>query len=333
MKILLVSDLEHFATKNVFEDYLAEFQRAGIDVVPFRMYDLRGMFTPQLIWSMMYAQIMYKVNGITHVLFVTGTNIHKDMIDSIDPKIKVGVIGTDDPHSSKAVVEAFQNRLDYYFTNEKKLEGYSDVFHYLPIASGRRIPTNITLDYTSDICFVGTVYPNRAPVLEKVCRWALENGKKPLFVGPHTPDAKTGFIKPYSKEIITNNIEAMKYMMGAKVSINIDRDVKWRMNFKDNPGLLDVGEPYSNNPRAYEIPLNKSVQLFINPRQEAIDLFGDSIFVADNENIEEVLLEIFGSSKSHIEGIKNRAYGIALHHTYGERVKTIIKILMEEKND
>ena len=332
MKLLLVSDLDHYATKNVFEDYLVAFQRIGVDVTPFRMFSLMQLLSQKVMYNCLFSDIMYKCNGFTHVLFVTGTNVPPDLIDSIAPHIKVCVIGTDDPHSSKHVMSAFNSHLDYYFTNEKKMSNYDSRFHYIPIATSSTIPTDVTMDHLSDVCFVGSVYPSRLPALERVMKWCMENDKKPLFVGPQRDVPSDSIIKPVSKEIIINNIESMKYMAGAKVSINLDRDVNWFCGASggSNYNLLDVGVPYSTNPRTYEVPLNKSIQLFINPRQEAIDVFGDSIFIADDESIEETLKNIFDTPKADLEEIKAKAFAIAQINTYESRAQAIFKILNKE---
>jgi len=332
MRILLVSDLEHYATRNVFEDYLVSFKRLGVDVRPFRMWEICKTVSQQVMHTLLFSDIALKGNNITHVLFITGTNVLPDIIESIPSHIKVGVIGTDDPHSSKHVMSAFNSHLDYYFTNEKKLSGYDERFHYIPIATGSRIPTDITQDHMSDVCFVGSVYPSRLPMLERIMKWCMHNGKKPLFVGPQRDVPADSIIKPCSREIITDNIESMRYMAGAKVSINLDRDVHWNCNVSggENPILLDVGVPYSTNPRTYEVPLNKSIQLFINPRQEAVDVFDDSIFVADDENVEEVLQRIFDTPKADIESIRAKAFAIAQQNTYSDRAKKIIKFLNKE---
>lgn len=331
MKVLLVSDLEHYATRNVFEDYLKAFGTCGINVKPFRMWELNKTVAMGVMYSLLFSDIALKRNGITHVLFVTGTNVPQDIVESIPQHIKVGIIGTDDPHSSKHVMAAFASKLDYYFTNEKKMDKYDERFHYIPIASSSTIPTDIVKDHMSDICFIGSVYPNRLEPLEKVVRWALKNEKKPLIVGPMMGVPPDSIIRTVAKEIMMSNLEAMRYMLGARVSINIDRDVHWNSQFGgENPMLLDVGEPYSSNPRTFEVPLNKSIQLFINPRQEAIDVFGDDIFVANNENIEEVLQKVFDTPKSQLDEIRARAFEIARNHTYESRAQAIIKILNKE---
>jgi spore maturation protein CgeB len=331
MRVLLVSDYEHYATRNVFLDYLAAFQKCGIDVQSFDMAEYTRLIKDEAMYYRLYSRIMLRGYGITHVLFITGTNVPVDIIESISTDIKVGVIGTDDPHSSKAVMERFASRLDYYFTNERKMHQYDERFHYIPIASSSTIPNNISDNHLSDVCFVGSVYPNRIPMLETITKWCIKNGKKPLFVGPQRDVPADSIIKPVSREIIVDNQEAMRYYAGARVSVNLDRDVYWSSatNTGVNDTLFDVGIPYSTNPRTYEIPLNRSIQLFINPRQEAVDTFDDSIFVTDDKNIEETLQRIFDSPKSETEAMKAKAFEIAQHNTYENRANRIIKILME----
>jgi len=328
VRILLVSDLDHFATRNVFEDYLIAFKKAGVDVHPFRMWEITKTLSMKVMYSLLFSDIMIKSNGITHVLFVTGTNVPKDIVESLRDDIKVGVIGTDDPHSSKYVMDVFNNKLDYYFTNEKKMDRYDERFHYVPIGTSSRIPTEISDKHLSDLCFIGSVYPNRIPMLERAVHWALKNGKKPLVLGPLNAVPEGSIIRSIGIDTIVNNIQAMQYMAGARVSINMDRDVHWNPQAAEgNHMLLDVGEPLSCNPRTYEIPLNRSIQLYINHRKEAVDIFGDSIFTADESNLEEVLQTIFDSTSHHLEELKNRAYNIALNHTYDKRVTKILEVI------
>jgi spore maturation protein CgeB len=47
------------------------------------------------------------------------------------------------------------------------------------------------------------------------------------------------------------------------------------------------------NPRAYEIALCQALQLYIDARQEAHDIFGDNIIYSDSENITKALTYIF----------------------------------------
>lgn len=330
LKILLVSDLEHFATRNVFEGYVQAFRMKGISVTTFKMYDLLAYYSPNIIHALLLANICNVQNSYTHVLFVTGTNVPPHVTQSIPPHIKVGIIGTDDPHSTQIVCNNFGEKIDWYFVNEKKLHQYNQKFHYLPIGSTSTIPTKIEPKHISDICFIGTVYPSRYPYIERLVKWAKENDKIVKIIGPYNEHPTDPDVLMASDQLLMNNTEAMKYIMGAKVSVNLDRDVNWAM-FQakgNNPGAISVGDPYSTNPRTYEIALCKSIQLFINPRQEAVDLFGDSIYTANDKNLEQTLTTIFETPKPELESKRARCFDIARYHTYEARVGQLINMLM-----
>jgi hypothetical protein len=337
-KYLIVSDIHHFSTKDMFDGYDQSFQQIGIDYDTAKLHELvnpSGLmhFSTEAAYGLTLAKLLNKNNGFTHCISISGLSLPEWFINSMYDK-KLIVIASDDPHASK-ILKQHKDKISLWCSNCKNLNEYK--IKYLPTATSFMLPKVAREDlpekYINDIVFIGTVYESREKVLEEVCRYGEEKGLKVKIIGPLLRTDKDSIIRKYAEECIIDNKETKLFYRGAKVSINIDREVNWNPSEKNGNSLLEeVGTPYSGNPRMYEIAGCRSVQLFIDSRQEAIDIFGDNIYTSSNENIKEVLDTIFKERDSVlIKKINNCFEEVTKNHTYLNRTKTLLDYITESE--
>lgn len=340
MKILFVSDCHHFSTLDMFEGYVNAAKSLGIDYEVAELHDLVNPshythFSNEAAIGLILAKLLNKDMGITHCLVISGLAVPTWFFKSKYDK-KIGVIASDDPHASKAL-EQSKEYIDYWFTNEKKFVG--DDIYYIPTATSNILPVISKEDlpdkFKSDILFVGTVYDNRIGVLEDICEYAEENNLNVKIFGPLLRTPSDSIIRKYAVEGILKNNETKLLYRGSNLCINIDRDVKWSCVSSDNnPLLVDVGEPYSTNPRAYEIAGCRALQLYVNARQEVFDIFGGNVIYSGYDNLKEVLHEVSNMKDEVKLNMINNCYNIVVKdHTYVNRLKKIISIMEEKDGD
>lgn len=342
MKILLCSDFHHFSTLDVFEGYREGFSKIGVD---FNVVELHTMTNPQIAChlsvdaalGLMVAKAVNVENEFTHVLFISGLIIPEWVFKTLRRSgLKVGILGLDDPHSSVQLYEV-KPHIDYWFSNEKTLEDEKSNIFYIPTATNSLYPTidkeTLSDNFRNDIVFVGTIYPDRVKPLEEACRFCEDNNAKISIYGPLLNTPKNSIIRKYARDqIISNNGTKMLYY-GSKLVLNIDRNVLWDCNEEEgNSNLAGDGRPYSMNPRAYEIAMCRVPQLFINPRPEAYDVFGDNVYYSQYDNVYEELEHIFSESEELEQTKINNCFDIVRsNHIYLYRAGKILNILERVK--
>jgi hypothetical protein len=331
MKILLVSDVHHFSTYDVFKGYIDAFNKLEVPFEIVDLVELNRWYSPEMSWGLVIAKMLNKENAFTDILFISGILTPDWLLNSKYDK-KVGIIGLDDPHAGKILLNKLKY-LDYYFTNCKKMEDKENNIFYLPTATTHILPTvaksDVPEDFKCDICFIGTVYEDRIKPLEEICEFAEKKNLKIKIIGPLLSTSSDSIIRKYAQEGIIPNSHTKLIYRGAQLVINIDRNVNWNPCEKDgNSTLVDVGEPYSTNPRVYEIAGCKTTQFYINPRQEVKDIFGNNIFYSDYNNIKEKLEEIFNTDPKILLEKSNNCFNIIKdNHTYINRTRNLLEYI------
>lgn len=337
MKILLVSDVHHFSTLDVYKGYVEAFKKLKIDFEVCEIHSLVKMssilgMTTDGAFGMCMAKMLNKENGFTHILFISGLQVPTWLLKSKYDK-KVGVIALDDPHASKTLLNN-KKYIDYYFTNEKTFEDINANILYVPTATSSNLPSEdkekLVDEFKYDVLFVGTVYENRIKPLENIAKYCKTNKLKMGIIGPLINVSRGSTINDYSLNGILPNDQAKLAYSGSRIVLNIDRDVNWSCMEKDgNSELVFTGEePYSINPRAYEIAGCRSTQLYINPRQEAYDIFGDNIYYSNYDNCVDVVDEILHTDKSLLDNKIEESFKVIKdNHLYINRATKILDFI------
>jgi len=334
MKILLVSDIHHFSTYDVFNGYSQSLSAMKIPFDTADMTELCKYYNHEMAWGLVLAKAMNADNQFTHILYISGI-VTPDWLMRSKRGMKVGIIALDDPHASKITLNK-KTFCDYYFTNEKKIADKHSDTYYLPTATSAFIPNQnkkeLDKHLKQDICFIGTVYDDRIKPLEEICHWAMTNKKTVKIIGPLLKTPQNSIIRKFGdNRIITNDQTKMMYI-GSNLVINMDRNINWNpYENKGNSTLEDIGEPYSANPRLYEIGACKTPQLYINPRKEALDLFGDNIFSCGYGDINKKIESIFNT---HIDILKTKTDNcfkiVQEGHTYINRTIDMLKYITQK---
>lgn len=343
MKILLVSDAHHFSTLDTYEGYKNAFRNLNVN---FEVAELHELVDPNKIihtsydaaFGLILAKAVNVENEITHVLFVSGLLIPQWLLKTL--KVcgkKVGIISLDDPHASKTLVDN-KEFIDYWFTNELTLEDTKNNIYYIPTATDSMYPTakkeELPEEYRHNVVFIGTVYDDRIKPLEDACKYCEDHNLTIGIYGPLLKTPKDSIIRKYAHEGILPNWQTKMMYRGADVVINIDRNVFWNyQEAEGNSHLVGDGKPYSTNPRAYEIALCQSLQLYINPRQEALDIFGNNIHKAGYDDVYSILMNIFMNEKKEDKEKKIKyCFDIVKNnHLYLYRAVELINILNQKE--
>jgi hypothetical protein len=366
--ILIVSDIVTFSTIDVFNGIMDAAQTlkmeniSGYAMPP--LYNIKNLVNTAVafaenmlndnkyllknkglsdkhIWSMAFAEMMNP--KYDYILFVAATCVPEWIFERLKYYGKRIIIwSTDDPHST-GMLERYSKYFDLYFTNERTLLSYfPTITHYIPMAAPPilDIPTEVSNgsndQYLSqDIIFIGSVYPNRISLLERICNYAKNNNLKLKILGHTNLVPKDSIIHLYGDHSPIDSKVTRWYYNRSKIVINIDRDPSWSPTGIDNKWrVMSTINPESTNPRLYEVPLYHGLQVYINPRTEAKEILPNLICANDN-NLEEILttsLNLYKPEmKKHLLKIKNENYNIvAQNHTYISRLCTLIDIINKD---
>lgn len=333
MKILLISDVHHFSTKDVFDGYVAAFKQLGVDFEFVDMPQLCSFYNTEIAWGLALMKLLNQESGFTHGLFISGV-VTPDWVLKSNYTKKIGIIGLDDPHAGEITLGKLP-LLNYYFTNEKKMEDEKHNVFYIPTATSTLLPQvskeELPDRFKQNISFIGTVYEHRIKQLEEVCRYCEEHNLTFKVVGPLLKTPKDSILRKYATDGVLNNNETKLVYRGSDIVLNLDRNIHWNPLEDDgNSTLKDVGEPYSMNPRAYEIAGCRTIQLFVNPRKEALDVFGDNIYSCREENIKETLDKIYQTDKDVLLNKINTCFNTVIqNHTYVHRAVKLLKHIQD----
>lgn len=339
IKILLASDTTNFALTDVFHGYQNALKKLDIPFETFPYHKFKELFSETISCHVMHSTALIKSKNFTHIMFIGGLNIPEWMMESMY-HLKTVVVSTEDPHT----FDPLKNRLDkidYYFSNERSIglnKKLKNVY-YCPTGGcstecGKIPKEQLQNRYLSDILFLGAVYPNRARLLESILP-LVEKHKLSLKICGHVgymPRKSPLWKYVYDSRTIPHE-ETVKYYNGAKIVLNIMRDVKWNAkdNNQKNPFNTGRFKPESLNPRSYEVPLCQSFLLQDDSRVEAREVFTDKevgFFSDEKSLVKAVRYFLIGNGSKKREEMALKSYlKVSGAHTYSHRMLHIKKIL------
>lgn len=339
LNILIVSDFAKFALTDVFNGYITALQALDIKYEFFPMHNIREFFANDKCLALMHSTAIRKDKKFTHVIFIGGLNIPRYILESLYD-VKSIIISTEDPHTCSPLLENL-DVIDYYFSNERTI-GLSNTFentYYCPTAGDTQHCGYIPEDqleerYKSDVLFLGAMYPNRAKILEKALPFIKENNINLKLCGHmmYMPEDSPLWEYVDRAETIKHD-ETVKYYNGAKIVLNMFRDIKWnpRTNNEENPHNKSEYPAESMNPRCYEVPLCQSFLMTDGVRPEVQDVFSEdevAIFNSGSDLSEKLEYYLMGPGKDKRKQMAMRAFfKVSTKHTYTHRLKSIIDIL------
>jgi len=339
LKIYLVSDPTKFALTDMFSGYTHAFSKLGIPHETFPYHYMRDVISDKTCYSIIHSTALTKSKEFTHIMFIGGLNIPNYIFESVY-HLKSVVISSEDPHS----FDPNKDRLglvDYYFSNERSV-GTCPRFknaYYCPTAGSDvecgKIPREVIEEkYQSDILFLGAMYPNRRKLLEAIIP-LVKKHKLTLKICGHVQYLpKNSHLWEYVTDARTiPHNETVRYYNGAKVVLNMLRDINWnpRTSTKKNPLNSSKFDAQSLNPRAYEVPLCQAFMLQEDTRAEAREIFTDKqvgFFSDESSLVERLHYYLIGPGKSRRDEMAFQAYKhVAANHTYINRLLYIKGIL------
>jgi len=338
MKILVVSDVTAFALTDIYAGYIHAMSQLKIPFEVFSWHRERRRLADDTCWHIFHSEALLKCKEFTHVFFIGGLSIPQFLLESFY-HVKTITIATEDPHTWTPQEPKLQN-IDYYFTNERSIARcglYKNVY-YCPTAGSTQECSKLPLDaledrYKSDILFLGAMYPNRRKLLESIIPFVKKHKLTMKICGHVQYMPKNSPLWEYVFDSRTiPHMETVKYYNGAKVVLNILRDIHWNPRTRNQKNPLKGQFPAESlNPRAYEVPLCQAFMLLEDTRPEAREIYGkDEVgFFSDEDSLRRQLrYYLIGKGNGLRDEMAFRAYKKAAEAlTYNHRMLLIRDIL------
>lgn len=300
--------------------FIDQFIKTSFNSVSHQMrhFDL----VPNLGWHRKLYQVIDSFNP-DYVFTIHGGYMTESIVQRIkESGCKVGIWFVDDPYD----IDASKQKLfsyDYIFTNEKECipvynrHGFPRVFHLpLGVQTAFYRPQRIEGQYYSDLCFVGTPFPERINILKylvaKLPRLSY------TIIGPQWSSYLSGRARVINHPLGPG--EVSKYYNGARINLNIHRNEVEQFN----PALVLNQERIrasSPNNRTFDIAACRSFQIVDNRRglEEYYDLKKELVTFDDKTDLAKKV-EYYLNSSEERSLIANRAYRRTLQHYTFEQV-------------
>ncbi|PFG12752.1 CgeB family protein [Bacillus sp. es.036] len=196
------------------------------------------------------------------ILTTVGYTFPPQLRDWIDEqRVPIAIWLTEDPYYIDLTVPII-HKYDYIFTidmaaYERYLKMDHKQVYYLPLGTdcGIHKKRAQNMNYASDICLIGSPYPNRIQLV----KYLLNNSNyKMTVVGPEWADILWNYIHRDSLTIIpwVKPELASHYFSNAKINLNIHRPFNLEVN-SNSSGVI----PKSVNNRTFDIAACQSFQL------------------------------------------------------------------------
>lgn len=343
MKFLLVSDATGFALTDVYLGYIHAMRslKVPFEMVPF--HELRRTLSDAQCFRHVHSTCLTKSRNFTHIMFIGGLNVPVYVLESLY-HVKSIICATEDPHTLDPNKVLRIPRVDYYFSNERTVglsKKYKNVY-YCPTAGDPeecgKVPREfLDKKYHSDILFLGAMYPNRAKYLESLIPTVKRYKLNMKICGHINYMPKSSPLWEYVFDNRTiPHIETVRYYNGAKIVINIHRDIRWNPKTTSglNPHNRSRFKAESLNPRAYEVPLCQSLQVLDDSRAEAREIFADNEvgFFSDERSLKRTVKRLLmDTSEKELEAMAFRAFEkVSRAHTYTQRLQHILNIISKK---
>jgi spore maturation protein CgeB len=327
MKLLIHSGRYPTSTMDVCRGYVDAAKRLG---VPFFMFDWASFcvtlneFIGQQVSHSMACR---RDQGLTHLLSVANPDMFDWWLDSTPHLYKIAV--TADSPWDWSQYEKQMKHWDLLFVNDKSISDYykDDKIIYLPTAYGDDCKRIVVDDpnYHSDVCFIGTVYPDRVPYFEAIYKYCMAKGYKFILKGGMRYVPEGSILHSLARSEIVPHLDTIKYYSNTKIVINTNRNEYWEPCQNAIHNKLNL-EAYSLNPRFYELGKCRTFQLMEATRDEIQEYPGSCALFQDTDSLIS-LVDRFLSNPGLMQQYVDTAYGMAKEHSYVNRLKVILNKL------
>lgn len=343
-KILVVGSGHAFSTSDVGAGLVWGLQHAGCDVIEYPLADY--LLLAEALIEAAGKALPYEQNpsflataevlgyAIRHepdaVIVVSGNNFHiaravlLQMLGSQRTKpMPTAILCTESPYDEREI--GHSRGFDYVFTNERTAIQQFTRFHqparvhYLAHAyhPARHMPGPPEPDKTSDVCFIGTGFPER----------------QQLFGGVNWTDL--AFVQrgygwqswtPGDEQSITQNDDTADYYRSTKVAVNHHRTT----TTLEAGTHIAPGAAESIGPRAYEIAACGAFQLCDDSRVELRDVFGDTVptYRADDSADLDRHVRYWLNHAGAREAAATAQHQAVTEHHWGNRANQVLNVLL-----
>lgn len=313
-RVMVVAPGPMFSTKDVWDGAVNGLRALGVDVLPIDYHnDLRAVGALERAREeageaadersfreyTLYASHRAVATALAYrphlILFISGTVFPPPAAGLLGQHTRTALWLTESPYQAEQeeYVQAFYPTV---FTNERayvarlrairRARGHPrpDAVHYLPHAydPARHAPRDPREAYPSDVCFIGSPFPERQELLGGVNWGGIDARLLGVWADRDVEETMAG---PTGA---VPNAEAHRYYAGAAININHHR----RIRYYGRDDRIAAGEAESLNPRVYELAAAGAFQVCDDTRPELGELFGDSIPTyrdGDSADLERVI--------------------------------------------
>jgi Sulfotransferase domain/Glycosyl transferases group 1 len=286
----------------------------GIGVIPYPSFSYLKMLSVDAVCNDILGTALDVANKIDCVVFVDGLYFRGERARVPQSLRRAGIptvlIATDDPYETIPNVESLYT---YRFTNE--ICCATDGVVYLPTATlpQPRIPCEQSPAY--DVSFLGSVFPDRLPLLLEIAEFCEEKRLKFLIAGKFL-DGTAPFDDLTCTEVrhrTITNIEKWEIYSQSRVTINLFRE-------SETPAE-------SPSPRIFEVTEFGHAALLTGPlRNEVTREFGDSLYYfEDAESAKKSILDALADTEERMDKVERAQQITRGRHLYDHRAESLIR--------
>ena len=269
------------------------------------------------------------------VIVLNGVHLFApDYLDQLGDVRRMGIPAVvwfvDDPYVTDNTVKLALH-YDYVFTHERScVRLYQSVgcgqVHHLPLAAhfGTFRPMQVPRDYESDICFIGTGFPNRIALFDRLAPY-LQDKKVVIAGGLWERMRNYRMIERFLRKEGIPVLESASYYNGAKIVINLHR----------TPGASPENRNAMNwpaesiNPRTFDMSACGTLQL-TDERSELREMYAVGSELAVYRDAADLMEQIDHYLTHESERLIVAAKGYRrtrMHHTFDDRMTRMLDIV------
>lgn len=268
--VLLVAGSANFSTRDVWEGYRYGLELQGVRVVPYATFSFLKVLSAETVCSDILGTALDAANRIDCAIFIDGLYFRGKRARIPQSIRRAGIptvlIATDDPYEPIPNAETLYT---HRFSNE--IRSAQEGVSYLPTATLPLPATPRVENPRYDVCFVGTVFEDRLPLLVQIAqscelmrRRFVIAGKILGGTGPFDSLAYTEV-----RQRTIDPLEKWEIYSQSRLAVNL---------FRRSEAAAD-----SPNPRVFEVTALGQAALLTGPRRsEVTRIYGDSVYHFDD---------------------------------------------------